>query len=402
MSPQTAAVPNAVTNDENSIESAGDDDRLVAEAIQLFKDGRSAYGDPDPFNLVIDTPEEAIRDYQARVWGSCTLPGCVALAGLWLGPSLDRVPFDDYRGAGVWGGRMLVFDECECKQIVSGGCLIQGLGIIPIGKAGKWVTVGGKQVWVVVKSSDEVADVAGGYTKHGADVVGDTANIISDVPRTTPNGMAVRLCRSFSADTEVLMADGTTKPISEIEVGDVVWALDPESGVEGERTVTGVWPHYDWLLNFAVGDGFVQTTEDHHFWNESDREWQETAHIDIGDVLLTADGSFVVAGGLDWTSRTYGEAFDLTVEGLHTYFVDFGAGNVLVHNTDCSFDELGGLAQYVDRADLIDGIVEHAAARGRAILPSQIDDALATTGTRIRDGIPGRDNAVRFELDDLL
>lgn len=198
------------------------------------------------------------------------------------------------------------------------------------------------------------------------------------------------------------MADGTTKPISEVEVGDVLWALDPETGVEGERTVTGVWPHYDWLLDFSVGDGFVQTTEDHHFWNESDREWQETVHIDTGDLLLTADGSFVAAGDLDWTSRTYGEAFDLTVEGLHTYFVDFGAGSVLVHNTDCSFDELGGLAAYVDRADLVDGVVEHAAARGRTILPSQVDDALSTTGTRIRDGIPGRDNAVRFELDDVV
>ena len=35
---------------------------------------------------------------------------------------------------------------------------------------------------------------------------------------------------SFSADTEVLMADGTTKPISEIEVGDWVLAEDPETG----------------------------------------------------------------------------------------------------------------------------------------------------------------------------
>lgn len=198
------------------------------------------------------------------------------------------------------------------------------------------------------------------------------------------------------------MADGTTKPISEIEVGEEVWAVNPETGDEGERTVTGVWPHYDWLLNFSVGTGFVETTEDHHFWNESDREWQETAHIDAGDMLLNSDGGAVAAGDLDWTSPRYGEAFDLTIQGLHTYFVDFGEGSVLVHNTDCSFDELGGIAAYVDRADLIDGVVEHAAARGRTILPSQIDDALSTTGTRIRDGIPGRDNAVRFELDDLV
>jgi hypothetical protein len=198
------------------------------------------------------------------------------------------------------------------------------------------------------------------------------------------------------------MADGTTKPISEIELGDEVWSADPETGVEGERTVTGVWPHYDWLLNFLVGDGFVQTTEDHHFWNESDREWQEAAHIDTGDLLLTADGSFVAAGDLDWTSRTYDEAFDLTVEGLHTYFVDFGVGNVLVHNTDCSFDELGGLASYYDRSDLIDEILDHTSGVAGRPSRSQIDDALSTTGTRIRDGIPGRDNAVEFVNDGVV
>ena len=46
-----------------------------------------------------------------------------------------------------------------------------------------------------------------------------------------------------------------------------------------------VWPHQDTLLEFAVEGGSVTTTEDHHFWNVTDDEWQETQHIDQGDLL---------------------------------------------------------------------------------------------------------------------
>ena len=46
------------------------------------------------------------------------------------------------------------------------------------------------------------------------DVVDDAGSVVDD------------LC-SFGGETGVLMADGTTKPISEVEVGDVVLARTP-------------------------------------------------------------------------------------------------------------------------------------------------------------------------------
>ncbi|WP_007026266.1 hypothetical protein [Saccharomonospora iraqiensis] len=45
-------------------------------------------------------------------------------------------------------------------------------------------------------------------------------------------------CNSFVPGTRVLMADGSTKPIADVEVGEKVWATDPETGEEGPRTVT--------------------------------------------------------------------------------------------------------------------------------------------------------------------
>lgn len=44
---------------------------------------------------------------------------------------------------------------------------------------------------------------------------------------------------SFTADTPILMADGTTNPIADIDIGDWVWATDPATGLSEPKL-----PHY--------------------------------------------------------------------------------------------------------------------------------------------------------------
>ena len=115
---------------------------------------------------------------------------------------------------------------------------------------------------------------------------------------------------------------------------DVVFAHDPETGQAGPREVLATWPHMDTLVEFEVGDGTVTTTEDHEFWKVTDQAWQETQHIDAGDLLLTADGATVEAGTLLWDTAHVAPAFDLTVDEIHTYHVTAGDESVLVHNND--------------------------------------------------------------------
>ena len=155
-----------------------------------------------------------------------------------------------------------------------------------------------------------------------------------DAPDEWPtlHGSTCQTLRSFSADTLVLLADGTRRPISEIVVGDMVLATDPITGEIGAREVTAVLPHQDTLLDLVVDSGSVTTTEDHHFWNHTDQQWQETQNIDIGDELLTPDGGTVNVIGLDWNSSHEASAYDLTIDGLHTYYVAVGHSDVLVHN----------------------------------------------------------------------
>jgi Pretoxin HINT domain len=141
---------------------------------------------------------------------------------------------------------------------------------------------------------------------------------------------------SFSAETRVLMADGTTKPISEIEVGDEVLAYDPESGERGSREVTHLWVHQDALVDLEIGGAVLATTEDHPFWNETDKRWERADALDAGDLVLTADGDRVQVGKLAIESR-FRTAYNLTVDDIHAYYVQAGDEKVLVHNNNtCS------------------------------------------------------------------
>ncbi|XBB67848.1 polymorphic toxin-type HINT domain-containing protein [Nocardioides sp. WV_118_6] len=144
---------------------------------------------------------------------------------------------------------------------------------------------------------------------------------------------------SFAGSTEVLMADGSLKPIDEVVVGDEVVATDPETGEQAAKRVSRVWVHRDDLIALALnadvdGDGRpdrLVTTEDHPFWNATDGVWEGPQDLDVGDELVDDHGRRVGVLGLEPGSTRVGWAYNLTVEDLHTYHV--GASRILVHNT---------------------------------------------------------------------
>jgi hypothetical protein len=163
----------------------------------------------------------------------------------------------------------------------------------------------------------------------------DVARGTSTLPIGARN--ATEAACSFSGDTSVLMANGTRKPISEVEEGDYVYATDPESGEAGAREVIAALPHTDQLLTLRTSSGEVVTTEDHKYWNATDSEWQESQDLDEGDRLFTADGDEVTVEGLDWSTVHTAGAYDLTIDEFHTFYVGAGEESVLVHN--CSLGD---------------------------------------------------------------
>lgn len=162
-------------------------------------------------------------------------------------------------------------------------------------------------------------------------------------PRCCP-AAPPRSCRpsSFSTTSKTpphrIKKVHSRKRISEVEVGDEVFATDPETGEEGPRTVTHLWVHEDTLVDLEVEGGVLETTEDHPFWNATDRQWQRADALDPGDHVRASTGRLLPVEGLADGTRHDAAAYNLTVTDIHTYYVLAGSTPVLVHN-----DNPGGM-----------------------------------------------------------
>ncbi|NEC87993.1 polymorphic toxin-type HINT domain-containing protein [Streptomyces sp. SID12501] len=154
-------------------------------------------------------------------------------------------------------------------------------------------------------------------------------------------GKTARGCRnSFDPRTEVLMADGTTKPIADVRIGDKVIAKDPKTGKRGPRAVTAELLHRDDdLVDLEIRgpDGktvSVHTTSLHPFWDATTLTWVEAGRLTPGHTLKGADNSQVTLTRVVSRPGT-ADMYNLTVADLHTYYVLAGQTPVLVHNSSC-------------------------------------------------------------------
>ncbi len=173
---------------------------------------------------------------------------------------------------------------------------------------------------------------------------------------------AVNRCRnSFTATTLVLMADGTRKPIKDVARGNTVLAADPVTGERGSREVTDLIRHGGPHTMVAVqlaGAGQIDATDKHPFWVASQRKWVDAIDLKPGDVVLSDRGDQIKVTNLK-TSQQDLTAYNLTVAGLHTYYV--GDKPVLVHNTECP------------PAETVNNLPEATASK--PLKPSEVDKA---------------------------
>lgn len=149
---------------------------------------------------------------------------------------------------------------------------------------------------------------------------------------------AVNLCRtnSFTADTPVLMADGTKKPIKDVRLGDKVMASDPITGERGARPVIDLIRHSGahTMVSVTLDDGtLIQATDRHPFRIDGPNgRWKDAIELQAGDELVTDSGESI---GVERVAVEVDDlvAYNLTVAGLHTYYA--GHRPVLVHNSGC-------------------------------------------------------------------
>ncbi|MFF3325201.1 Hint domain-containing protein [Streptomyces sp. NPDC002889] len=146
--------------------------------------------------------------------------------------------------------------------------------------------------------------------------------------------------RSFPSGTQVLLADGSHRAIEDIRVGDRVTATDPERRITTARPVTSVITTEDdkdftrLTVTTDRGPATITATDNHPFWLANDKRWTDAKDVRVGDELRSSTGpSLPVTAVLDEQGRQ--RTHDLTVNGVHTYYVLAGGAPLLVHNQDC-------------------------------------------------------------------
>ena len=180
-----------------------------------------------------------------------------------------------------------------------------------------------------------LASSVGGGAAGGGLTGGATAKITNHM-----QGLTGWAC--FTADTPVVMADGSTRPIAQVEVGDRVLAHNPHTGADEAREVLDAPVHEDavtWRVSTDDG-GTVTTTPTHRFWVQG-AGWTKAQDLVPGDRLRTTanptenphtnnDGATVVE------SQPTGQAstvHNLTIHGLANYYITTTTGTrALVHN----------------------------------------------------------------------
>ncbi|WP_406862853.1 polymorphic toxin-type HINT domain-containing protein [Streptomyces sp. HUAS MG47] len=149
-----------------------------------------------------------------------------------------------------------------------------------------------------------------------------------------PDPTTCPVSHSFPPGTRVLVPGGLSVPIESVRLGDQVVATDPVTGLTTLRTVTHTFTTHDDkdFTRLTTSTGTVTATDTHPFWLVDERRWADAGEIEAGDLLRTPSGTRVPVLSVDrFTQRQ--TTHDLTVAGLHTYYVGVGLGSVLVHNT---------------------------------------------------------------------
>jgi hypothetical protein len=143
--------------------------------------------------------------------------------------------------------------------------------------------------------------------------------------------------KSFDPETPVLLADGTSKPIKNIRVGDKVTATEPTTGHTQAQTVTAIHINHDTdLLDLLVTDKHghtttLHTTQHHPVWDQTRHTWTDAAALPTGDQLRSHSATMAKVTA---ARPVPGEAdmYNLTIADIHTYYVMAGNTPVLVHN----------------------------------------------------------------------
>ena len=128
-----------------------------------------------------------------------------------------------------------------------------------------------------------------------------------------------------------MLTDDGQIQIEDIEVGDYVYATDPETGESGYKQVAQTFKREtDELVHVTYSGGTITTTPTHPFY-VAQKGWTAAIELRAGDMLVTVNGEYVIVEKVQHELlETPVSVYNFEVEDYHTYYV--GGTSVLVHN----------------------------------------------------------------------
>ncbi|HEX5997306.1 MAG TPA: polymorphic toxin-type HINT domain-containing protein [Jiangellales bacterium] len=214
------------------------------------------------------------------------------------------------------------------------------VGAAKLAKTGKKIYDAADTSMDVARQADNLAD-ASKAVPSTPDVPPVTK---AGTPKTDTPTTKMPDCNSFIPGTRVLLADGSTKPIEDVKVGDEVAASDVESGDRQVRPVTALIPGDGVPKLYTItidtdgkaGDqsGQIVATNNHRFWLPEAGTWATAKQLRPGMWLQIGSGTWVQITAVEHETKKQ-RVHNFTVEGVHTYYVFAGAASILVHNDAC-------------------------------------------------------------------
>jgi hypothetical protein len=135
----------------------------------------------------------------------------------------------------------------------------------------------------------------------------------------------------FTGDT-LIAVDGGFVRFDEINIGDMVWAYNYNTGETALKEVLNVLVSVNTeIISLEAENGEVIKTTAYHPFYVDGKDWVRAGNLAAGDKITTLDGGTITIIGI--STERFAEpvvVYNLTVADFHTYFV--GSTGILVHN----------------------------------------------------------------------
>ena len=138
--------------------------------------------------------------------------------------------------------------------------------------------------------------------------------------------MGAELGGCFTAETQILLPDGSTRSIKDIRKGDVILTLKSENNPSRETAVVQGLSTHD-VPGYMIINGELELTPEHVVFVNG--EWLEAAYLKSGDVMKNEQGNPVPVRTIDYVVQPT-TVYNIIVDPYHTYIAD----GYYVHNAE--------------------------------------------------------------------